>query len=144
MRGHSSSRRSASLGGSGSADRSEPDHEAAPEPGTGAPGQSERPRARWPQVDRHGVVSDPPQWVLDAEQQAAETREKLAARASQKVPEEDHEWGDVGSAWPGLAERERDAILQPAKPQMQPAREYAGRDAQREKEYAAAQPESGG
>jgi hypothetical protein len=124
--------------------RSEPDHEAAPEPGTGVPGQSERPRARWPQVDRHGVVSDPPQWVLDAEQQAGETREKLAARASQKVPEEDHEWGDVGSAWPGLAERERDAILQPAKPQMQPARDYAGRDAQPEKEYAAAQPESGG
>jgi hypothetical protein len=64
--------------------------------------------------------------------------------ASQKVPEEDHEWGDVGTAWPGLAERERDAILQPAKPQMQPARDYAGRDAQPEKEYAAAQPESGG
>jgi len=50
----------------------------------------------------------------------------------------DPEAGDVGSAWPGMAEPERDAILQLAKPEIQPAPEMADRNAEPERPLAEA------
>jgi hypothetical protein len=81
--------------------------------------------------------------VLDSGGRARAASEKLADRKTVKVPEAcpeggiDPEAGDVGSAWPGLAEPERDAILQPAKPEIQPAPEIAARRAEPERAYAA-------
>ena len=34
-----------------------------------------------------------------------------------KVPAEDHEWEDLGHAWPTATGMHRDAILQPPKPE---------------------------
>jgi hypothetical protein len=83
-----------------------------------------------------------PQWVLDSGGRARVASEKLADRTTVRVPEPgteggiDPEGGDVGSAWPGVAEPERDAILQPAKPEIQPAAEIAARRAEPERAYA--------
>jgi hypothetical protein len=89
-----------------------------------------------PVQERHDS-HEPPQWLKDAEHNAQQAREKLAERETQKVPAEDHEREDIGSAWPGLAEPERDAILQPAKPELQAAPEIKGRDAKPEPAYTA-------
>ena len=99
-------------------------------------------RERWPLKDP-GLEHEAPQWVKDLERSARETREKLAERQTQMVPHEDHEQGDVGAAWPGRAERERDAILQPARPQIQAAPE-AARAAERQQATASADTEAAG
>ena len=85
-----------------------------------------------------------PAWVQENERRGREVQEKLAERETQKVPDEDHEREDIGSAWPGVAEHERDAILQPAKPDLQPAPEAAGRAAEPERAYAEAEAQAGG
>ena len=40
-----------------------------------------------------------------------------------RVPHEDPDYQDLGEAWPAWHERQRDAILQPPKPEMRPAPE---------------------
>ena len=47
-----------------------------------------------------------------------------------RVPSEDHEWEDVGEAWPDELRRERDAIIQPPKPEIRPAEPVAERAAE--------------
>ena len=82
--------------------------------------------------------------MQENERRGREVQEKLAERETQKVPDEDHEREDIGSAWPGVAEHERDAILQPAKPDLQPAPEAAERAAEPERAYAEAEAQAGG
>ena len=127
----------------------EPEAEPEPEEGPGAgkePGPDKEPE------DGHeGSWWDPPKWIEDSAQRAREAQEKLADRETVKIPDADPEGdidpeaGDVGCAWPGMAEPERDAILQPAKPEIQPSPEIADRDAEPEPAYnaAAAEREAG-
>jgi hypothetical protein len=90
-----------------------------------------------------GQEPDVPQWVKDLDDRGRKTREKLDERVSQKIPHpESHEHEDIASAWPGVAEPERDAILQPPKPEIEPAPEIAGRDAEPETPYTAAEAEA--
>ena len=80
-----------------------------------------------------------PEWVRELVARRAATREKLEAWRGMRVPHaEDHELEDEGEAWPALVARERNAILQPPKPEIKPAelvaemardREPAGREA---------------
>ena len=122
-----------------------PEREAEPEP-------EERPETgkepepepeKEPEGEREGSWWDPPKWLEDSAQRAREAQEKLADRESVKIPDADPEGdidpeaGDVGSAWPGMAEPERDAILQPAKPEIEPTPEIDGRDAEPEHAYTA-------
>lgn len=100
-------------------------------------------RDRWPLKDP-GHEHEAPQWVRDLEASARAAREKAAERQTQMVPHEDPDQGDVGAAWPGRAERERDAILQPARPQIQAAPEVAERAQGRAVAAAAADHEAGG
>jgi hypothetical protein len=59
-----------------------------------------------------------------AEQTRTEFRERLEARQGVKVPAEDPDWQDEGEAWPSAwPGRDRDAVLQPPKPEMRPAPE---------------------
>jgi hypothetical protein len=85
-----------------------------------------------------------PDWVRQVQRQTVQVQEKVAERTAERVPNEDPDYEDVGSAWPGLAEAERDAIFQPAKPQIEPAPQVAEKVAQRERGYANADPEAEG
>jgi conjugative relaxase-like TrwC/TraI family protein len=52
-----------------------------------------------------------------------ERQAELDQRSSQMVPDEDPDYEDIGPAWSRLADREREAILQPPPPQIPPAEE---------------------
>jgi hypothetical protein len=54
-----------------------------------------------------------------------------------RVPSEDHEGADLGRAWDVLARGERDAIVQPPKPDVVPAREILQRAQERVTEHEA-------
>jgi hypothetical protein len=62
-----------------------------------------------------------PEWItrLAAERRAA--REELERRKGLRIPSEDPDTQDEGEAWPTWFRRDRDAILQPPKPEMTPA-----------------------
>jgi hypothetical protein len=68
-----------------------------------------------------------PEWIsmLAAERRAV--GERLDERKGVRVPSEDPDFGDLGEAWPTWTERDRDAILQPPKPEMRPAQAVAQR-----------------
>ena len=60
--------------------------------------------------------------AAQAERGRAEFREQLEARQGVMVPAEDPDWQDEGEAWPtAWPSRDRDAVLQPPKPEMRPA-----------------------
>jgi hypothetical protein len=75
-----------------------------------------------------------PGWVAELGERAEETRQRLEERAAERVPSEDPEWEDEGLAWPRRAAAERDAILQPPKPEIKPARRVAELAADRDAE----------
>ena len=60
-------------------------------------------------------------WIRDLAAQRHAFREKLEERQGLKVPSEDPDWGDLGEAFPAWRRLERDAILQPPKPQIIPS-----------------------
>ena len=62
-----------------------------------------------------------PEWITRLADERRAVRERLDQRKGLRVPSEDPDYQDEGEAWPSWAERDRDAILQPPKPQMQPA-----------------------
>lgn len=67
-----------------------------------------------------------PAWVVELAGRSDAVREKIAERAAERVPNaDDHEWEDEGLAWPQMARLERDAILQPPKPEIRPAAQVA-------------------
>ena len=61
-----------------------------------------------------------PGWLADLDEQRRLFRQELEARQNVMVPSEDPDWEDQGPAWT-VWEAHRDAILQPPKPQLQPA-----------------------
>ena len=71
------------------------------------------------------------QWISELASQRQAFRDKLEQRQGLKVPSEDPDWEDLGEAFPAWSPPQRDAILQPPKPQITPsakllqlAREY--------------------
>lgn len=98
--------------------RRHPDHDlkplrsAEPEP----PTQQER-----AELIAEAENCEQPGWIGQLADDRAAFREKLAERQSVKVPAEDHEWEDLGHAWPDAPRIHRDAILQPPKPEIRPA-----------------------
>ena len=60
-------------------------------------------------------------WVKDLAAQRQAFREKLEERQALKVPSEDPDWEDLGQAFPTPLAGQRDAILQPPKPQITPS-----------------------
>ena len=68
-----------------------------------------------------------PEWITRLAEERRAVREKLDERKGVRVPSEDPDREDEGEAWPAWAERDRDAVLQPPKPEMQPAAKVAER-----------------
>ena len=61
-----------------------------------------------------------PGWLAELNEQRRVFREELEARQNVMVPAEDPDWEDEGPAWQ-VWEAQRDAILQPPKPEIRPA-----------------------
>jgi conjugative relaxase-like TrwC/TraI family protein len=74
-----------------------------------------------------------PGWVTELGERRSATREKLEERQRVMVPHEDTEWGDLGEAWPAWR-AQREAILQPPKPEIPASPRVMERVADREAE----------
>ncbi len=62
-----------------------------------------------------------PEWITRLAAERRAVRERLGERQGVLVPAEDPDYGYEGLAWPAWADRDRDAILQPPKPEIRPA-----------------------
>ncbi len=62
-----------------------------------------------------------PEWIMRLAAERRAVREGLDERKGVLVPSEDPDYGYEGLAWRTWVERDRDAILQPPKPEMRPA-----------------------
>jgi hypothetical protein len=78
------------------------------------------------------------QWVSDLAAQRQAFREKIEARKALHIPSEDPDFEDLGPAFPGWNPPERDAILQPPKPEIQPAAKIMELARERETDWEAA------
>ena len=72
---------------------------------------------------------EPLEWITRLAAERRAVRERLDERKAVRIPSPDPDYEDEGEAWPAWTDRDRDAILQPPKPQMQPAPEVAERAA---------------
>ena len=61
------------------------------------------------------------QWIKDLAAERQVFADRLAERQSMTIPSEDPEYRDLGQAFPNWQGPDRDAILQPPKPEIQPA-----------------------
>jgi hypothetical protein len=62
-----------------------------------------------------------PEWITRLAAERRAVREKLEERQGVRVPSEDPDAQDEGEAWPTWFRRDRDAILQPPRPEMKPS-----------------------
>lgn len=100
--------------------RRHPETELEPLRSSEPPRPTEKERAELePQPDE--LTYQTPAWVAELATQADEVRERIAARETERVPAEDHEWEDESLAWPRMVAAERDAILQSPQPEIRPA-----------------------
>jgi len=85
-----------------------------------------------------------PGWLSELEEQRQVFRQEVEARQNVMVPAEDPDWEDEGPAW-RVWEAQRDAILQPPKPEIRPAdgvlEAAFQRDAQRDETQPEPEPE---
>jgi len=79
------------------------------------------------------------QWIKDLAAQHRAFADRLAERQSLRVPAEDPDYEDLGPAFPAWAGPDRDAILQPPKPQIQPSPRILERAADRTLDWEAAE-----
>ncbi|HEX3922112.1 MAG TPA: MobF family relaxase [Streptosporangiaceae bacterium] len=86
------------------------------------PDETER-EALQPEPER--TEHETPQWVAELAERNQATMAKIDERRGLRVPSEDHEWEDEGLAWPDEVRRERDAVIQPPKPEIKPAEPVA-------------------
>jgi hypothetical protein len=78
------------------------------------------------------------QWIKDLATERHGFADRLAERQSMRVPSEDPDHGDVGQAFPAGPGLDKDAILQPPKPEIRPSAKVL--EAAREREI---EPEAG-
>ena len=79
------------------------------------------------------------QWIADLAAQHRAFAGKLAERQSLMIPAEDPDYEDLGPAFPAWAGPDRDAILQPPKPQIQPSPQILERAVGRDLDMEAAE-----
>ena len=66
-------------------------------------------------------IGEMAEWVRDLAAQRQAFHDKIEERQALKVPSEDPDFEDLGHAFPSWNPPERDAILQPPKPEIQPS-----------------------
>jgi hypothetical protein len=77
-----------------------------------------------------------PEWITRLAAERRAVRKRIDERKGMRIPNQDPDYQDEGEAWPAWPVPERDAILQPPKPEMRPAAGVLER-------LAEAQPEHG-
>ncbi|WP_187366516.1 MobF family relaxase [Trebonia kvetii] len=93
--------------------------------------------------DKHGIPTagersiEAEQRVTDLAAQHREFSAKLAERQSLMTPAEDHDFEDLGPGFPAWTEPDRDPILQPPRPQIQPSERLLELTAGREPDFEA-------
>jgi len=102
-----------------------------------APLRSAEP-ARVSDEERSELDKDPraedyvqPAWITEIQARRGAVHERLDAQKNVLVPDEDPDYGAEGEAWPEVAGREKEAILQPPKPELGPSEVVAGKVAER-------------
>jgi len=83
-----------------------------------------------------------PAWIAELAERVRNTHAKLDERKSVMIPAEDPDYEYEGEAWPDVVAIERDAILQPPKPEIRPAPEVAVLAAERMRETTPADREA--
>jgi hypothetical protein len=66
-------------------------------------------------------IQEMSQWIKDLTAERRTFADRLAERQSLTIPAEDLDYGDLGQAFPAWASLDKDAILQPPKPQIRPS-----------------------
>jgi AAA domain/TrwC relaxase len=79
------------------------------------------------------------QWIADLTAQHRAFADKLAERQTLMIPAEDPDYEDLGPAFPAWTGPDRDAILQPPKPQIQPSPRILDRTTERDLDMEAAE-----
>jgi len=72
------------------------------------------------------------QWVKDLAAERSTFADRLAERQSLTIPAEDPDYSDLGEAFPAWPGPDKDAILQPPKPQIRPAARLLERAVERD------------
>ena len=83
------------------------------------------------------VHKEIPEQVLRIRENMRLAQAKIDDLQDTRIPGDDHEGTDLGRAWDVLARRERDAIVQPPKPDVVPAREILQRTQERMADHEA-------
>jgi hypothetical protein len=78
------------------------------------------------------------QWIKDLATAHRTFAERLADRQSLTIPSHDPELGDLGQAFPPWPAPDRDAILQPPKPEIRPSQQVRDRVADHDTDWEAA------
>jgi hypothetical protein len=78
------------------------------------------------------------QWIMDLAAAHRAFAERLADRQSQTLPAEDPRYGDLGQAFPPWPGKNRDAILQPPKPEIRPSLQVLEHAVARDADWEAA------
>jgi hypothetical protein len=73
------------------------------------------------QLRAEAATGAAPGWIGELAGARPAVREEIAERQSLRVPDPEPDFGDQDYAWPSLGPASRDAIRQPAVPQMPPA-----------------------
>jgi hypothetical protein len=88
------------------------------------------------------TAAEPPgqlgQWIRDLAAAHRTFAERLADRQSLTIPSQDPDYGDPGQAFPPWPARDKDAILQPPKPEIRPSPQVLERAADRDTDWEAA------
>ena len=91
-----------------------------------------------PALTPEGEMDQTAQQISELAARHREFADKLAQRQSLLVPAEDPDYDNVGRAFPAWRAPDRDAILQPPKPQIQPSERILELTADRDRELEAA------
>jgi len=94
--------------------RFEPLRSAEPEPAT-------QPQREELTLTAGEDIKEMGQWIKDLAAERRAFADRLAERQSLTIPSEDPDYGDLGQAFPAWPGPDRDAILQPPKPQIRPS-----------------------
>jgi hypothetical protein len=88
------------------------------------------------------AAAEPPgelgQWITDLAAAHRTFAERLADRQSLTIPSPDPDFGDLGQAFPPWPVLDKDAILQPPKPEIRPSPQVLERAADRDTDWEAA------
>ena len=84
-------------------------------------------------------IPEPGEWIRDLAVQRREFRHRLAELRSLLIPAEDRDYEQLGQSFPAWRHADRDAILQPPKPQIQPSPQVLERVADRDRDMEAAE-----